>query len=89
MIIKDNKSYVEIKNETEDFYKKNNLNPLPEHTCQKLIDYYVEKNKFTDDPEQTRAQIMGLRFPISFREFVQLIDETYIIKEVSHMLLGY
>ena len=90
MIIKNGKTYEELKLEDSNFIKSLIQNPDQfAHSCQNLIDYYIECNKFTNDVSRTRQQMLGYRHAISFREFISMIDDSYIIKEISHKLLGF
>lgn len=69
---------------SEDLWEiKKNLiikNSSTPHVLQALVDYYIEQNAFTGDVKRKRWLMMGNSFSISFREFLLMVDESYIIK---------
>jgi anaerobic ribonucleoside-triphosphate reductase len=51
----------------------------------KLIDYFLVQNELDKDPSMRSQQIRGKQFSISFREFISIIDDSYLIKvRVGH-----
>jgi hypothetical protein len=55
------------------------VDPKNKFTIQ-LIDYFLKQNELDENPEIRRRQIQGEHFKISFREYIEMVGDSCIVK---------